>query len=152
MTRKRWIKQRPAHLPVVHHPTLTPKEIERVTRPTALDRRFRPVDWHLKRWAVSQGSGLPIDAVSADSLPAARPPPLSDHEAVVTDQVILHSTPDIRRLVFAWYRSPKPKEVIAQELDVSERAVYYEHKLALAYLLGRLTQAGIHIPLWRTDT
>ncbi len=59
-----------------------------------------------------------LDPEVADRLPRVRVPPLSDDIAVVTDQIVLRSPEYWKRLMFSWYRSPKPKEVIAAELEV----------------------------------
>jgi hypothetical protein len=150
MKLKRWRKG-PARVPAVFARRLKPAEVRAITRPTALDRRFRPIDRYLRRWAVSQGSDIPLTPEEADGLPESKLSPLPPDEAIVADQIILDSMPDVQCLVFAWYRSSKPREVIARALNVTERAVYYEHKLALAYLLGRFTQAGIHIAVWEPD-
>jgi hypothetical protein len=133
-----------------HFPPPTALEVIRhITRSHALDPRLEPTDRHLHRWAASQGSGLPLDPDLADILPRVRVPPLSDDIAVVTDQIVLHSPEYWKRFVFKWYRSPKPKEVIAQELGMRVQAVYDERRLALAYMFGRLTEAGVAIPSYQ---
>lgn len=117
--------------------------IRRITREHALDPRLAPTDRHMTRWAASQGSDLPLDPARADSLPRTRLPPLSPTEAVVTDQIVLRSPDHWQRFIVAWYRSPKPTEVIAEEIGVSLRQVFDERRLVLAYLLGRLHEAGL---------
>jgi hypothetical protein len=127
---------------------LQPREIRMLTRDTALDPRFRPIDRHLWRWSVSQGSGMALSALEAEILPESRPTPLSDIEAVITDRVVLASPIWVRDFVFMWFRSDATVQVIAQRLQCRSRAVYDERKLVLAYCLGRLREAGIAIPTW----
>jgi hypothetical protein len=117
--------------------------IRLMARANALDPRLLPTERHLQRWAVSQGSGLPLPSELADILPRTKLPPLPDDQAVVTDQAILHSPRYWQRFVHSWYRSPKPAEVIAGELGLSRASVYDERRLVLAYFFGRLTEAGI---------
>lgn len=72
----------------------------------------------LQRWAVSIGSGLPSD--EWDDRPVAKPPRLDDETAIIVDQCVLHSPPRTRSLVTAWYRTPKPREVIAHGLGMNQ--------------------------------
>jgi hypothetical protein len=125
--------------------------IQRIAREYALDPRLAPTDRHMHRWAGSQGSGLPVDPALADGLPRTRLPPLSDDVAIITDQIVLHSPPYWQRFVFKWYRSPKPREVIAAELGVPVLSIGAEHQVLLAYLMGRLTGAGVVLPKLQKD-
>lgn len=143
------------HVPVViPHRALTAAVVKAITRHNTLDRRFRPMSRYLERWSVGQGSGLPISDEEADALPrlSTRPTPLSDDESTVADLTILHSPEWFRRFVFMWYRSPMPVEEIAKALDIRVRAVHEEHRIVLAYFLGRFTEAGIRIDTWEPDT
>lgn len=149
---KRRRKNKPAVPQVVLLRALPAAQIKAITRHNTLDRRFRPTARYLERWAVGQGSGLVMSPEDADGLPESRATPLPLDESVVADLTILHSPPDFRRMVFMWFRSPKPPEVIAQELGISRAAVYVELKVVLAYFLGRFHEAGLSIPTWETDT
>lgn len=151
MKLKRWRKGR-ARLPPVFVRPLTPSRIADITRHNTLDRRLRPIARHLERWAISQGSGLPLSAEESDSLPEAKLTPLSDEEAVITDATILYSPESMKRFVFAWFRSQKPSTMIAEEFGLSHTGLYVELKMVLAYYLGRLHEAGLQIPVWETDT
>lgn len=93
-----------------------------------------------------------MDPDDADGLPESRPPPLPYDESIVTDFIVLHSPVWARDFVFMWFRSDKTVEQIAERLQVRARAVYDERKLALAYYLGRLTEAGIRIPTWEPES
>lgn len=148
---KRWRKG-PARVPPVFVRPLTPDRIAEITRHNTLDRRLRPIARHLERWAISQGSGLPLSAEEGDSLPDTKLTPLSDDEAVITDATILYSPEPMKRFVCAWFRSAKPTTVIAEEFGLSRTALYVELKMVLAYYLGRLHEAGLQIPVWETDT
>lgn len=120
--------------------------IRKITRQNALDPRLEPTDRHMQRWAESQGSDLPNES---DLPPKVRLPPLPEPVAVVTDQIVLHSPDYWRDFIFSWYRSSKPIEIIAKDLGCEKRSVYFERKIVLAYLLGRLTQAGVRIASYR---
>lgn len=127
---------------------LTPSELRMLARDTALDPRFRAIDRYLWRWAVGQGSGLPLSAHDADTLPESKPPPLPADDSITIDIIVLHAPDWARAFVFMWFRSDKTVEQMAQRLKCRVRAVYDERKLVLAYFLGRLTEAGIRIPTW----
>lgn len=130
-------------------PPTTLAVLRHVRRQNALDPRLEPTDRHMQRWAVSQGSALPLDPALADILPRLKVPPLPDDQAVVTDQVVLRSPEHWKRFVFKWYRSPKPKEVIARELGLRTQTVDVERLIVLAYLHGCLTTAGIAIAAYQ---
>jgi hypothetical protein len=151
MRRRFWQRPRKDIPPVFTGQQLTPGAVRAITRETALDRRFRGVDRFLLRWAVGQGSGFP-PADGDDLPPESRPSPLPEIEAIAVDQIILHSPPWFQDFVHGWYRSPKPREIIAKELAISERSVYLERKIVLAYFLGRFTEAGIPVPAWEPDS
>jgi hypothetical protein len=147
VVRQRYRKlRRSSGMPRGFPPPTTLIVIQRLAREHALDPRLAPTDRHMQRWAGSQGSGLPVDPDDADGLPRTRLPILPPDEAVITDQIVLGSPSMWQRFIFAWYRSPKPKEVIAEELGMRVQAVYDERRLVLAYMLGRLTEAGIVLP------
>lgn len=146
---------RPGAVPeVIPQRSLTAEAVKSITRHNTLDRRFRGMSRYLERWSVGQGSGLPISDEAADALPrlTTRPTALPDDESTVADLTILHSPDWFRRFVFMWYRSPMPVEAIAKELDIRVRAVHEEHRIVLAYFLGRFTEAGVRIDTWEPDT
>lgn len=105
----------------------------------------------MQRWAASQGVGLPVDPRLADALPRTRLPPLPDDVAIITDQIVLHSPTYFQRFTFKWYRSPKPRELIAEELGLPVIAIPLEHHVVLAYFMGRLVGAGIVLPKLQKD-
>jgi hypothetical protein len=134
-------------------------------RQNSLDRRVRPTARWLERWAAGQGSGLPMSeselvelaeqGMDMDEPRVARrslATPLSDSDAVLTDLVLQRSPEWASRFVKLWYRTSTSVEQIAQELGLDVREVYREHKVVLAYYLGRLTEAGLPIAEWETDT
>lgn len=86
----------------------------------------------LQRWDVSIGSGLPSDFW--DDLPVARLPPLDDVVTSVVDQIILHAPKHKRRIIVAWYRTPKPIEAIARDLRISDDDVINRLTVALCYM------------------
>lgn len=135
----------------VHLRKLTGAQMRVLTRDTALDPRFRWIDRYLWRWSVGQGSGLPMDADTADRLPSSKPTPLPEEEAIAIDMAILNSPDWARRFVFMWFRSDRTTEEIALELSCRVRAIYDERKLVLAYYLGRFTELGISIPAWEPE-
>lgn len=95
---------------------------------------------HLVRWALT------FEA-RAERPPNAVLPPLPDAEAAVIDAVVQDSPVYVRRLVLPWYCSHTPPAQIAEERGVSRSAIYDERRMVLAYLLGRLTEAGIDLPI-----
>lgn len=136
-----------------------------LTRQNSLDRRVRPTARWLERWAAGQGSGLKLTEKQLERLAErgaedeeAREArkvlatPLGDMDAITTDLVVQRSPSWAETFVRLWYRTDLSAEAIAAELDISVRAVYHEHKVVLAYYLGRLTEAGLPIPEWETDT
>ena len=131
---------------------LSSAQLRVLSRQNALDRRFRGINRIIERWAVGQGSDLPLGADDADKLPSSRPTPLSSDESVVADLAILHSPDWARRFLFMWFRSDKSPEQIGEVLGLSRREVYYELKLVLAYYLGRFTELGFDVPAWEPDT
>jgi hypothetical protein len=145
MARRRNYARVSAQIQPVYVPPASIEVVRHITRRNALDGRLEPTDWHMQRWAQSQGSDLLISDEAADALPRVKLPPLADEDAVITDQIVLHSPDHWRGFVFSWYMSPKPVEVIAKELGCEKRTVYTERRLVLAYLLGRLTEAGVRI-------
>jgi len=138
-------------IPTVYPFRLSPAALRLLARDKALDPRFRPIDRYLWRWSVGQGTGLPLPAEDADALPESKPTPLAPDEAIVVDLAILHSPAWARDFVFAWFRSDKTVEEIAERLMCRARAVWDERKLVLAYYLGRFTELGIKIPTWEAD-
>jgi len=117
--------------------------IRRITRQNALDPRLMPTDRHMQRWAVGQGTGLPNTERAL--MPSSTLTPLPTAEAIVTDQVVLNSPGYWRRFVVLWYRSDCSVDQMAGELRCARQRLYEERRIVLAYLLGRLTAAGIHI-------
>lgn len=127
-----------------------PDALRRITRRNAQDPRLEPTDRHLQRWVVSLYGGIEGDVKSVpfdDALKASkfRLPPLADDVALITDQVVATSPNYWERFVHNWYLTSKPIEVIAKELRCERTQVYTERRIVLAYLLGRLTQAGVRI-------
>jgi hypothetical protein len=135
----------------IFHETITPADvIRRISRQNALDPRLAPTDIHMQRWAVSGGSGLPLEQAEAELLPRSVFSPLPDDQAIVTDKIVLAAPDHWRSFIHDWYRSPKPTNLIAESMGLRRRAVYEERRIVLAYLLGRLTGAGIRIPSYRS--
>lgn len=108
----------------------------------------------MQRWVVALFGGLdggvrniPYDDVIRAS--SFRLPPLPEDVAMATDRVVASCPSYWQRFVHNWYLTDKPLEVIARELKCERRQVYTERQLCLAYLLGRLTQAGVRIASYR---
>lgn len=131
---------------------LTAAQFKTLSRHNTLDRRFRGINRLLERWAVGQGSDLPMSADDADKLPPSRPTPLSTDQSVVADLAILHSPDWARRFVFMWFRSDKSPEQMAEELDIDRAQVYRELRIVLSYYLGRFTELGFDVPTWEPET
>lgn len=97
----------------------------------------------MRRWAVSQGSGLPTDTWDDD--PKAKEPPLDDDTAIKVDRIIQHDLiPKYHTLAVLWYKSPAPREVIARRMGLPGRSsLYPEWRAVLSYLRGRFQGVGI---------
>lgn len=126
-----------------------PEIIRRLERQNRMDLRLLPTHRHMQQWAESQGADLPVDPDAGDGIPRTKLPPLNDDYAVITDQIVQTVPEDWRNFIFSLYRSPKPTEVIAEEFGWKKTQVYFERKLVLAYLLGRLTEAGVRLASYR---
>lgn len=124
---------------------LKPDVIRRLTAHNALDPRFQPTNMHMLRWAIGQGSGLPVLARTRDQVRSATLPPLSDDEAALTDLIVQRSRLWVKRFVFLWYRTDDSVEEIAEFLSLSRSGVYETWRLALAHLDGRLIENGIAV-------
>lgn len=137
-------------VPAVHTPITTLQCVKALTRQNAIDPKLQPVDRHMQRWAQSQGSDLPADPQDVDHLASRfQLSPLPDEDAVLTDQAVLHCPEDWKRLLVMWYRSSLTVAMIAQKLDMSRTSLYSERRLVLAYLLGRLPEIGVKLPMTR---
>lgn len=117
--------------------------IRRITRHNALDPRLMPTDRHMQRWAVGQGDGFP--ASDRAMYPISRLTPLAPDVDIATDQVVLSSPPHWRRFTVRWYRSDCSIDQLASEFGLRRDKLFVERRLVLAYLLGRLTAAGVRI-------
>lgn len=106
----------------------------------ALPRELITTDRVLQRWAVGSGSGLPSD--DWDDTPRAKPPPLPDDVAITVDQCIEQAPERTQKLIHLWYRTPKPREVIALEIGISKRNVYRVRNIYLAFMRGRFEGSG----------
>lgn len=101
----------------------------------ALPRNLITTDRILQRWAVSSGTGLPVE--DHDDLPRAKPPPLPDDVAIEVDLLISRSPPRTYKLVRKWYRSPEPAEAIAASLGMSARNIYKARNICLHFMRDR---------------
>ena len=110
-------------------------------KPGDIDPELAPTDHILRRWAVSQGTGLPAE--DRETSNKSRLPPLDDETAIKVDQLILRSPQRTATIVWLWYKTPSPREAIAQALGVSYSSVSVHHRAALSYLRGRFHGAGI---------
>lgn len=134
----------------VHAKITTLQCVKSLTRQNAFDPRLQPVDHHLQRWAQSQGSGLPAEPEDVDHLASRfKFSPLPDEDAVLTDIIILSIPDDWRRLIVMWYRSNLTVAVIEQKMGMKRTRLYKEIGLILAYLLGRLPEAGVKLSKMR---
>lgn len=144
---------------------LPASKLQALTRQNSLDRRFRPTARWLERWSAGQGSGMKLTdkemerlaergAQDEEAREARRvlATPLPDLDAITSDLVIQRSPSWIETFARLWYCTDLSVEVIAKELGMDTREIYREHKVVLAYLLGRFTEAGLPIPEWETDT
>lgn len=133
----------------MHAPSVA-QVIRRITRSNSLDPRLMPTDRHMQRWAVGQGSGM--DDPERALFPLSRLTPLDPLTDIATDQIVL-STPDHwRHFVVRWYRSDCSVDQLAQEFGLKRDKLFLERRLILAYLLGRLTAAGIRITTFEAIT
>jgi hypothetical protein len=117
--------------------------IRRITRVNALDPRLMPTDRHMQRWAVGQGDGLP--APDRALFPVSRLTPLSPDVDILTDQIVLSAPSHWQRFIIRWYRSDCSVAQLAAELGMARDKLFVERRIVLAYLLGRLSAAGIRI-------
>lgn len=111
--------------------------------PNALDPELVPTDRIMQRWAVSVGGGLPTD--SWDDTPEAKPPALDDDTAIKVDRIVQHGlNAKYHKLAVRWYKSPAPRQQIAQEMGLGSRtSLYLEWRSLLWYLRGRFHGVGI---------
>ena len=130
-------------LPVRYAAPSPAQVIRRITRNGSLDARLLPTDRHLQRWAVGQGTGL--ENTERALIPVSHLTPLDDEQAVLTDQVILSAPEHWRRFIHRWYRSDCSVDQLGQEFGLGRDKLYFERRLVLAYLLGRLEAIGIHL-------
>lgn len=112
--------------------------------PGSLEAELVATDRILQRWAVSIGTGLPTERW--DDRPISKPLPLDDDTAIVVDQIILKCPPRTRRIVKAWYRTPAPVHIIAEEMRMSRRGLYTAWRLSLNFLKLKFEMAN-HPPL-----
>jgi hypothetical protein len=131
------IRRLPTHAP-------SPAQvIRRITRANALDPRLMPIDRHMQRWAVGQGSGFPDPERAL--LPVSNLTPLAPDVDIATDQIVLSTPSHWQHFVVRWYRSDCSVDQLADEFGLKRDKLFLERRLVLAYLLGRLTAAGIRI-------
>jgi hypothetical protein len=120
--------------------------IHEILRRHRMDPRLSPVDRWMRRWAASQGSGLPCEV--SEEIRRSRLPPLNDDVAIETDKIV-HALPFFwPRFVNWWYRSEKPPEVIGASFGLKRTAVYQEHRVVLGYLLGQFHAHELPIPIF----
>jgi hypothetical protein len=122
--------------------------IRRITRHNSLDPRLEPTDRHMQRWSVSQHDTLGDLGFSFTEVLVVskfRLTPLADDIAAVTDRIFAQTPMYWRSFVWDWYCTDKPTEVIARQAQCTRASIYTERRIVLAYLLGRLIQAGVRI-------
>lgn len=120
--------------------------LRRIMRPNALDPRLAPTDRHMQRWAVGQGSGFPIP--ERGGMPVSRLTALAPEIDILTDQIVLSSPGHWRRFTVCWYRSDCSTDQLASDLGMKRDKLFTERRIVLAYLLGRLTAAGIRLSVF----
>lgn len=98
--------------------------------PNELPPELLPTDRILLRWAASVGDGSKEDPAWQEII-RARFTQLPDSVAIVVDQLVLRSP--YRTLTELWYRTPQPREVIAQRMRLNEDKVYPCWRAALKH-------------------
>jgi hypothetical protein len=98
-----------------------------------LPQELVPVDRIMQRYWVANGNGVQVP-VWDDNPRYSRPPPLDDDTATVVDRIVLKLPPRNHLVVKAWYGSPLPTRVIAEEIGMTKRTFEQAHCLTLNFL------------------
>jgi hypothetical protein len=106
-----------------------------------LDADLVVVDQILRRWAVSIGSGMPMD--EAESRTQSKPPPLDDERAIITDQLILRAPLLIGEILRLWYKTPLSLGGMAKRLGVKTKHVVARWRGSLRWLRQRLVDSRV---------
>lgn len=106
-----------------------------------LDADLIVVDQILRRWAVSIGSGMPID--EAESCTRSKPPPLDDERAIITDQLILRAPLLIAEILRLWYKTPLSLKGVAKRLGIKAEHVVVRWRGSLRWLRQKLVDSRV---------
>jgi hypothetical protein len=104
--------------------------IERVTF-AGVPKHLATTDGILKRWAAAS-SGMPAD--DPDLYAKSRPPPLDDRTQEAVSDIIRASSPGLRKLIRAWYRTEVPTPILAKQWNLSPRQFIREWEACLVDL------------------
>ena len=92
-----------------------------------------PTDRVIQRWHISVIGFLPTQRW--DESKRARLSPLDDVTAIVVDQIICSAPERHREIIWAWYGTPAPTRVIAEDLGISPSGLKLELHSSLTYML-----------------
>ena len=102
-------------------------EIER-----SLDFDLMATDRIWSRWAVSIGSGLPVE--EWDETPRSRLTPLDDLTACIVDQIYCKSPDRTKKLLACWYKGTSGPGVLARKLGIRDEAgLFMEWRIVLRW-------------------
>lgn len=105
-----------------------------------LDEELLGTDRVLQRWAISVGSGMPVE--DWDETPVSRLSPLDDVSAIIVDQIILRSSPRTKALIIPWYRGTGSVTTLMERLGVDRNGLHLEWRAALFYLRSKFQESG----------
>jgi DNA-directed RNA polymerase specialized sigma24 family protein len=123
----------PAPSPRVDPASASPVSVRR------FDPRLAGCDYVLHQWAAAA-------LAKRDPARKSRVPALADAEAARVTGILQASPPYVRALVAQRYLDRHSVQQIADARGISKSAAYDEQRLALWYLLGRFTEAGVSLP------
>ena len=135
-------------VPPVRPAPVAVKTVRGKLREGPVDPHLRGVDRCLDRWSWTvPGTRVQEPALAQARIlsgQSSRPSALADHDWEIVTQAVKTSPPWVRQLVQLWYKTEQSASEIAGILGSTRRQTAYERlNLALAYLLGRLSQMGL---------
>lgn len=113
-----------------------------------LDETARSLDFDLmatdrvwQRWAISVGSGLPVE--QWEETPKSRLPPLDDVTAVIVDQIWCRAPPRAKDLLTPWYKGTGGPGSICRKLKLEgEAQLFLEWRATLRWSRARFVDSG----------
>lgn len=112
-----------------------------------LDETARSLDFDLmatdrvwQRWAVSVGSGLPVERW--DETPRSRLTPLDDGTAIVVDRIYCTSPQRTQKILASWYAGTSGPGVLARKLGIRDEAgMFMEWRVVLRWSRERFIES-----------